>query len=69
VNKKLKMSKYESGKPHVKMDIKGLPALLYGAYSVEELEFKEWIILSDSKFKIILDYWFPRKFLYNPYYF
>ncbi|WP_346867781.1 MULTISPECIES: GNAT family N-acetyltransferase [unclassified Clostridium] len=69
VDKKLKMSKYESGKPHVKMDIKGLTALLYGVYSVEELEFKEWIILLDSKFKIILDHWFPRKFLYNPYYF
>ncbi len=51
------------------MDIKGLTALLYGVSSVEELEFKEWIVLSDSKVGTILDRWFPKKFLYNPYYF
>jgi predicted acetyltransferase len=69
VNNKLKMRKYESEKSHVKMDIKGLTSLLYGASSVEELEFKEWIVLSDSKVGTILDQWFPKKFLYNPYYF
>ncbi len=68
-NNKLKMSKCKNVEPHVKMDIKGLTALLYGVYSVEELEFKEWIVLSDSKIKEILDKWFPKKFLYNPYYF
>ncbi len=69
VNNKLKMSKCNSVKPHIKMDIKGLTALLYGVYSVEELEFKEWIILSDSKVGGILDEWFPKKLFYNPYYF
>lgn len=69
VNNKLKMSKCNCVNPHVKMDIRGLTALLYGVYSVEELEFKEWIILSDSKVVKILDEWFPKKFLNNPYYF
>ncbi len=70
INNKLKMSECRSGiKPHVRMDIKGLTSLLYGVYSIEELEFKEWIILSDSKIGRILDEWFPKKFLYNPYYF
>lgn len=68
-NNKLKMSKCKSVKPHVKMDIKGLTALLYGVYSVEELEYKEWIVLSESKVGRLLDEWFPKKFLYNPYYF
>ncbi len=69
VNNKLKMSKCNSVKPHIKMDIKGLTALLYGVCSVEELKFKEWIILSDSKVVGILDEWFPKKLFYNPYYF
>ena len=69
VNNKLKMSKCKSIRSHVKMDIRGLTALLYGVCSVEELEFKEWIVLTDSKVGRILDEWFPKKFLYNPYYF
>jgi len=69
VNNKLRMSKCNSVKSHVKMDIKGLTALLYGVYSVEELEFKEWITLSDSKVGGILDEWFPKRLFYNPYYF
>ncbi|WP_291561463.1 MULTISPECIES: GNAT family N-acetyltransferase [unclassified Clostridium] len=70
INNKLKMSECRSEiKPHVRMDIKGLTSLLYGVYSIEELEFKEWLILSDSKSGRILDEWFPKKLLYNPYYF
>ena len=69
VNNKLKMSKCKSAKSHVKMNIRGLTALLYGACSVEELEFKEWIVLRDPKARRILDKWFPKKLLYNPYYF
>lgn len=69
VNNELKMSKCKSVKSHVKMDIRGLTALLYGVHSVEELEFREWIVLSNSKDKKILDEWFPKKFFYNPYYF
>ena len=69
INNKLKMSKCKSVKSHAKMDIRGLTAFLYGVYSVEELEFKEWIVLSDSMIGRILDAWFPKKVLYNPYYF
>jgi predicted acetyltransferase len=69
VDNKLKINKCNNEEPHVKIDIRGLTSLLYGVYSVEELEFKEWIALSNSEVGIILDEWFPKKFLYNPYYF
>jgi len=69
VNNKLKMSKCSNVKPNIKIDIKGLTALLYGVHSVEELEFKHWITLLDSKVGIIMDKWFPKTFIYNPYYF
>lgn len=69
VDNKLKITKCQDIKPNVRIDIKGVTALLYGVYNTEELKFKEWITLEDDKYEAILDEWFPKKVFYNPYYF
>lgn len=69
VDNKLKIRKCSGIKPNVKMDIKGLTALLYGVYNTEELKYKGWISEIEGNYEELLDEWFPKKNFYNPYYF
>lgn len=69
VNNKLKTMKCYGIQPNVKMDIKGLTALLYGVYNTEELKFNGWISELDGDCEKVLNEWFPKKVFYNPYYF
>lgn len=69
VSNKLVMTKCNNIIPQFRIDIRGLTALLYGVYSVEELKFKKWINLIDTDVEKILNDWFPRQFVNNPYYY
>ncbi len=69
VSNKLVMTKCNNIIPQFRIDIRGLTALLYGVYSVEELKFKKWINLIDTDVEKILNDWFPRQFINNPYYY
>lgn len=69
VDNRLVMRRTEIEKPQINMDIKGLTALLYGVYSVEELEFKQWIASDNEAVNSILNRWFSKEIFYNPYYY
>ncbi|HBB27749.1 MAG TPA: hypothetical protein DC000_00585 [Clostridiales bacterium] len=69
VSNKLVMTKCNNIIPQFRIVIRGLTALLYGVYSVEELKFKKWVNLIDTDVEKILNDWFPRQFINNPYYY
>ncbi|MFX1563326.1 MAG: enhanced intracellular survival protein Eis [Promethearchaeota archaeon] len=58
-----------SGNPDAKMTIEGISALVYGTLSVEELEFKGWLELSDTKTGIKLQQWFPVIPIHNAFHY
>ncbi|QSX05114.1 GNAT family N-acetyltransferase [Sedimentibacter sp. zth1] len=69
VGDKLKITKLDNIIPQLRIDIRGLTSLLYGIYSVEELEFKNWINIIDNDISEILNDWFPKQLINNPYYY
>ena len=68
------MLKADSGKllinknaanPDVKLTIEGLSALVYGTLSLNEIEYKGWLKITDLTIKKTLKQWFPPIPIYS----
>jgi predicted acetyltransferase len=63
----IKRMQAQSAQPDAIATIQGISALVYGTLNVEEIEYRNWLMIANPFIRVTLTSWFPTMLLYSTY--